>query len=55
MSQNSNELLEDGGTATRNVELFDGKSDSIKQRSSVQTSGNNIENSKQSSFLVIVP
>lgn len=51
MSRNSNELLENGGTGTRNVELFDGKSDSIKQRSSVQTSGNNIENSAKSSFL----
>ena len=52
MSRNSNEILEDGGTATRNVELFDGKSDSIKQRSSIQTSGNNIENSEKSSFLM---
>lgn len=50
MSRNGNEILEDGRTATRNVELFDGKSDSIKQRSSIQASGNNIENSEKGSL-----
>ena len=52
MSRNGNEILEDGRTATRNVEFFDGESDSIKQRSSVQASGNNIENSEKGSFLM---
>jgi hypothetical protein len=52
MSRNGNGILEDGRTATRNVELFDGESDGIKQRSSVQASRNNIENSEKGSFLM---
>lgn len=55
MPRSGNELLGDGRTTTKDVELFDGKSDSIEQRSGIQDARDNREtmkNSEQGSFLL---
>lgn len=53
MPRCGNELLGNGRATTKDVELFDGKSDSIEQRSGIQDDRNNretIKNSEQGSF-----
>ena len=53
MPRGGNELLGNGRATTKDVELFDGKSDSIEQRSGIQDDRNNretIKNSEQGSF-----
>lgn len=41
MSRSDNELLGNGRATTKDVELFDGKSDSIEQRSGIQDARDN--------------
>ena len=55
MPRSGNELLGNGRATTKDVELFDGKSDSIEQRSGIQDARDNretIKNSEQGSFLL---